>query len=187
MKIYTRGGDTGETSLLSGGRVRKNHARIDAYGTVDELNSVIGVARAARPEAASFDAELGRIQSDLFEIGAQLAAASPSDHFPGVDPSRVEDLERAIDAMERELAPLTAFILPAGAPQAAHLHAARTVARRAERLATALDDVSDASAITLRYLNRLSDYLFVAARLANHEAGIADVPWVSTRKRQRQE
>lgn len=182
MKIYTRGGDTGETSLLGGGRVRKDHERIEAYGTVDELNSFIGVARASWP-GSSIDAELHRVQSDLFDIGARLAAPTASDHFPGVSASRIEELEHAIDAMEGNLEPLRNFILPGGTPAAGHLHVARTVARRAERLVVALHDPADLTNLTIQYLNRLSDYLFVAARLANSEAGERDVPWIAAKKR----
>ena len=168
MKIYTRGGDRGETSLFGGTRVAKSDPRIEAYGTVDELSSFLG--------AISDVAEIPAIQSDLFEIGAHLASPGTS-RFPGVEPSRIEDLERAIDAMERELTPLTTFILPGGSAAAAQLHIARTVCRRAERRVVALEDDSPATQSTITYLNRLSDYLFVAARFANHKAGVADVPW----------
>lgn len=167
MKIYTRTGDQGETSLFGGRRVAKNDPRIEAYGTVDELNSFLG--------AVAVD-DIPAIQSDLFEIGAHLASPGTS-RFPGVDASRIEQLERSIDEMERELAPLTSFILPGGSPAAAQLHIARTVCRRAERRVVALEDDSSATQSTLRYLNRLSDWLFVAARFANHRAGVADVPW----------
>jgi cob(I)alamin adenosyltransferase len=166
VKIYTRTGDLGQTSLFGGTRVAKHDARIEAYGTVDELNSFLGAVTGIDQT----------IQADLFEIGAHLASPGTS-RFPGVDPSRIEHLERAIDAMEAELAPLTAFILPGGSPAAAQLHIARTVCRRAERRVTALEDDSSATRSTIAYLNRLSDYLFVAARYANLKAGVADVPW----------
>lgn len=175
MKIYTRTGDQGQTSLFGGARVAKNDARIEAYGTVDELSSFIGVARAAAPPAET-DAVLHQVQHDLFEVGAHLASPGTS-RFPGVEPARIEELERAIDVMERELPPLTNFILPGGSPPAAHLHVARTVCRRAERLVVALGDDTDATRSTIAYLNRLSDYLFVAARFANLRAGVGDVPW----------
>ncbi len=175
MKIYTRTGDTGETSLFGGARVRKDDARIEAYGTIDELNSFLGVARAGWP-SSSFDAELHLIQSDLFDIGAHLASPGTS-RFAGPDPSRVAALEQAIDAMESELAPLKSFILPGGSLAAAHLHVARTVCRRAERLVVALRDDDEATKASITYLNRLSDFLFVAARFANHKQGVADVPW----------
>ena len=176
MKIYTRTGDTGQTSLFGGSRVAKSDPRIEAYGTVDELSSFIGVARASSVPQ-SVDEQLRQAQLDLFEIGAHLASPGTS-RFPGVEVSRIEDLEHAIDAMTSELAPLTSFILPGGALAAAHLHVARTVCRRAERLVVALQDDSAATKSTIAYLNRLSDYLFVAARFANFKAGVPDVPWV---------
>lgn len=168
MKIYTRTGDSGETSLFGGNRVPKSDLRIEAYGTVDELNSFIGVARASW-QSSPLDADLARIQSDLFDLGARLAAPG-SDRFPGVAPSRIADLEGAIDRMEADLPPLKNFILPGGSVAAAHLHVARTVCRRAERLLVELgEDVA--------YLNRLADYLFVAARASNRAQGVDDVPW----------
>lgn len=175
MKIYTRTGDAGETSLFGGARVPKNDARIEAYGTVDELNSTIGVARAAAPPDR-VDQTLHDVQLDLFEIGAHLASPGTS-RFPGVEERRIAALETEIDAMESELEPLKTFILPAGSPQAATLHVARTVCRRAERLVVALHDDTAATRSTIGYLNRLSDYLFVAARYANRRAGVEDVPW----------
>jgi cob(I)alamin adenosyltransferase len=175
MKIYTRTGDQGQTSLFGGTRVAKDDPRIDAYGTVDELSSQLGVARASTIPVDT-NSELERVQSDLFEIGAHLASPGTS-RFPGVDPQRIEDLERAIDAMEQELAPLTTFILPAGAIGASQLHVARTVCRRAERCVVRLRDDTAATQSTITYLNRLSDYLFVAARYANLRAGVADVAW----------
>jgi cob(I)alamin adenosyltransferase len=175
MKIYTRTGDRGETSLFGGARVAKNDPRIEAYGTVDELNSFLGVARASGlPQ--DLDDQLQQVQMDLFEIGAHLASPGTS-RFPGVDEQRITDLETAIDTMERELTPLTSFILPGGAPSAAHLHVARTVCRRAERCVVGLHDAAPTTQSTIRYLNRLSDYLFVAARLANVRAEQSDVPW----------
>ena len=179
MKIYTRTGDHGQTSLFGGTRVPKNDARIEAYGTVDELNSFLGLARATELPA-DVDRDLHQVQIDLFEIGAHLASPGTS-RFPGVDAARVEELERAIDAMERELAPLTTFILPGGSSSAAHLHVARTVCRRAERLVVALQDDSPATVSTVRYFNRLSDYLFVAARFANRRADVDDVPWLGSK------
>jgi cob(I)alamin adenosyltransferase len=170
VKIYTKTGDTGETSLFGGTRVAKNDARIEAYGTVDELNSFIGLARALWP-SSPIDGELDRVQSDLFDIGAHLAAPG-TDRFPGPEETRIESLERGIDAMTSELPPLTTFILPGGSPPAAQLHVARTVCRRAERLVVALGDER-----TIRYLNRLSDYLFTAARFANLRLRVSDVAW----------
>ena len=173
MKIYTKTGDAGETSLFGGARVPKDDSRIEAYGTIDELNSFLGVARASWP-ASPIDQHFDRIQSDLFDIGAHLASPGTS-RFAGVDPEHVVELERAIDAMESELEPLRNFILPGGSAPAAHLHVARTVCRRAERLVVALHDES-----SIVYLNRLSDFLFVAARFANRKHGVADVPWTSS-------
>lgn len=179
MKIYTRTGDAGETSLFGGKRVSKKDRRIDAYGTIDELNSFIGLARATWPDSP-IDRELERIQSDLFDIGAQLAAPD-NDRFTGVDPDRSTDLETAIDAAEQELAPLSNFILPGGTVAAAQLHVARTVCRRAERIIVSLG--MDAPSATLVYLNRLSDFLFVAARFANRHLGADDVVWATNRGR----
>jgi len=175
MKIYTRTGDAGETSLFGGARVPKSDARIEAYGTVDELNSFLGVARAAWP-SSPIDPQLAAAQADLFEIGAHLASPGTS-RFPGVETARIEELEHGIDAIEDELAPLKSFILPGGSLAASHLHVARVVCRRAERLVVALRDESEATKSSIAYLNRLSDYLFVAARFANHRAGVDDVPW----------
>lgn len=175
MKIYTRTGDAGQTSLFGGTRVPKNDARIEAYGTIDELNSHLGVARASWP-SSPLDAGLHEAQNDLFEIGAHLASPGTS-RFPGVETEQIAKLERAIDAMESELAPLRNFILPGGSLAAAQLHVARTVCRRAERLVVALHDESPATQSSIAYLNRLSDFLFVAARFANQKAGVADVEW----------
>jgi cob(I)alamin adenosyltransferase len=175
VKIYTRTGDRGETSLFGGARVPKNDARIESYGTVDELNSHIGVARAAWP-ASPIDDHLLAAQRDLFDIGAHLASPGTS-RFAGVEASRIEALERAIDAMEAELAPLKSFILPGGTLAAAQLHVARTVCRRAERLVVGLHDDDPATQSSIAYLNRLSDFLFVAARYANRKHGVEDVPW----------
>lgn len=151
----------------------KNHPRIESYGTIDELNSHIGVVRAVWP-ASPIDDELQRIQSDLFAIGSRLAADDPV-RYPGVAPERTSGLEAAIDSMEQRLTPLANFILPGGSLAAAHLHVARTVCRRAERLVVALPDAKDQE--TIGYLNRLSDYLFVAARLANVTQGVPDCLW----------
>ncbi|HSP13696.1 MAG TPA: cob(I)yrinic acid a,c-diamide adenosyltransferase [Thermoanaerobaculia bacterium] len=177
MKIYTRTGDTGETSLFGGKRVPKNDPRIEAYGTVDELNAFIGIARATWSRSP-IDAQLAAIQSDLFDAGAQLASPG-SEKFHGVGAQRVSALEHAIDEMERELPALKQFILPGGTLAAAQLHAARTICRRAERLVVALDDEKTKN--TIVYLNRLSDYLFVAARFANKTSGVDDVSWPGAR------
>ncbi|HVT44836.1 MAG TPA: cob(I)yrinic acid a,c-diamide adenosyltransferase [Thermoanaerobaculia bacterium] len=174
MKIYTRGGDEGETSLLGGERVGKNDPWIEAYGTVDELSAFLGLARASWPDSP-LDGELAAIQSDLFDIGAALAARMARTEFPGVRGDRITSLEESIDRMENELAPLRTFILPGGSLAAASLHVARTVCRRAERRVIALQIPRTNPAVA--YLNRLSDYLFVAARHANRTASVGDVPW----------
>lgn len=178
MKIYTKTGDAGETSLFGGTRVRKDDARIEAYGTIDELNSFLGVVRASWP-SSSLDGQFHAIQSDLFDIGAHLASPGRS-RFAGPPASRVASLEQDIDAMESELTPLKTFILPGGTLAASHLHVARTVCRRGERLVVALRDEDEATKASITYLNRLSDFLFVAARFANHQQGVADVPWTRT-------
>ena len=177
MKIYTKTGDTGETGLFGGTRVSKASPRVAAYGDVDELNSVIGLARVHRIDDER-DALLGAVQLDLFDLGAELAARpGRQSAAPQIGEREIARLERAIDSAEEELAPLTTFILPGGSPGAAHLHLARTVCRRAERgvVGLAADDTLRPEVI--RYLNRLSDLLFVLARLANARAGVADVPW----------
>ena len=177
-RIYTRGGDGGETSLVDGSRLAKDTARIAAYGTVDEANAVIGIARLHTD--GDPDAMLARIQNDLFDLGADLA--TPGTEFADTPALRIVDtqidrLEREIDAMNETLEPLTSFILPGGSPAAAHLHLARTTVRRAERLmvTAARDDTINPAAI--RYANRLSDHLFVLARVLN-DGGKGDVLWV---------
>ncbi len=179
MKIYTKTGDDGSTGLLGPGRLRKDHPRIEAYGSVDELNATIGVARASGMDSG-LDRSLALIQDDLFAVGAALADPNPVGRFHNtVGPERFLRLEREIDAMESELTPLTQFVLPGGSLGSAQLHLARGTCRRAERLVVTLADlpteaVPDALII---YLNRLSDHLFVMARLANSRAGVPDVPW----------
>jgi cob(I)alamin adenosyltransferase len=180
MKIYTKTGDRGDTGLFGGGRVSKACARVDAYGEVDELNSVIGLAR-SEPFDREVDALLEQVQSRLFDLGAELATSPDSKVELGialVSEDEVVRLEQAIDRAETELAPLKTFILPGGSRAAAALHLARTVCRRAERKLVALSESETIRAECLRYLNRLSDTLFVLARLANHRAGVADQPWV---------
>ena len=181
MKIYTRTGDDGESGLFGGGRVGKDHPRVSAYGEVDELSSAIGVARAHEP-AGLFDAELEAIQRDLFVIGGHLATPDPEKVRAALaraelSAERAATFERAMDAAEAELPPLRAFILPAGTPKAAALHLARTVCRRAERAIVALARDAEVPELFLVYINRLSDYLFTLARLANHRAGVGDVIW----------
>lgn len=175
MKIYTKTGDQGETSLMYGQRTRKDDVRVEAYGTVDELNSVIGLAAASLRDAPEGTGDLVRyllrVQRDLFDIGRDLA--TPPDRLTEshVTGERVELLERMIDRLDEGLPPLRQFILPGGAFAAALLHQARTVARRAERLCVALLRQQEANLETRRYLNRLSDLLFVMARTANHRLG----------------
>ena len=176
-KIYTRGGDGGETSLSDGSRVAKDDLRVAAYGDVDELNAVIGLARLHA--SGDIDETLARIQHDLFDLGADLA--TPIVEAPKHPPLRILDrqvdrLEREIDALGQALSSLNSFVLPGGSPLAAHLHLARTVARRAERLATTLAGRETINPCALRYLNRLSDHLFQLARHAN-EDGASDVLW----------
>jgi cob(I)alamin adenosyltransferase len=179
LKIYTKTGDNGETGLFGGPRVPKDDIRIEAYGTVDELNAFLGAAR-IEPLPAEVDAVLVRVQNCLFTIGAELATPNPVRQAtsPIGDPA-IEELERAIDQMEQSLPPLKEFILPGGGPAAAALHIARSVCRRAERRVVTLwrSPGATVSEAAVRYLNRLSDYLFVAARYCNHTAGLADVPW----------
>lgn len=177
-RIYTRGGDKGETSLVDGTRVKKHALRVEAYGTVDEANAVIGLARLHAE--GEIDAMLARIQHDLFDLGADLATPETGRKAEGalrIAASQVERLEREIDAMNERLSPLRSFVLPGGTPVAAHLHHARTVVRRAERVATALSEEEEINREALKYLNRLSDHLFVLARHANGD-GAADVLWV---------
>lgn len=181
MRIYTRTGDTGETGLFGGGRVPKDHARVQSYGDVDELNSAIGLVRATAPERSS-DALLESIQRDLFAIGGHLATPDPERvrqalAKASLSGDRVAALERAIDEAEDQLPPLEAFVLPAGTPKAAVLHLARTVCRRAERSVVHLSHEAEVPDLFVIYLNRLSDLLFTLARLANHQAGVRDVPW----------
>jgi cob(I)alamin adenosyltransferase len=181
MKIYTRTGDGGDTSLFGAGRVPKDHPRVAAYGDVDELNSVLGLVRATSPHDF-FDPLLQAIQRDLFSIGGQLASPDPSAVAKALvkanlSADRVSEFERAIDEAEAELPPLRAFVLPAGSSKAATLHLARTVCRRAERTVVHLARDSEVPPLFLVYLNRLSDLLFALARLANHRARVSDVTW----------
>ena len=177
-RIYTRGGDGGETSLGDGVRVPKHALRVEAYGTVDEANSVIGIVRLHADAAA--DEMLGRIQNDLFDLGADLCVPDTSRKSEGalrVVDSQVERLEREIDAMNGELAPLTSFVLPGGTPAAAYLHLARTIVRRAERMIVELAGNEMVGAGALKYVNRLYDHLFVVSRFVNDKGG-KDVLWI---------
>jgi len=182
-RIYTRGGDGGETSLGSGTRVAKHDLRVAAYGTVDETNAVIGLARLHTGDDTETDAMLSRIQNDLFDLGADLCtpegdarAARKAEGALRIVPAQVERLEREIDTLNEGLEPLKSFILPGGTPAAAHLHVARTVARRAERIMTELAGRERVNADALRYINRLSDHLFVLGRHLN-DRGRADILW----------
>ncbi|MDB4974790.1 MAG: ATP/cobalamin adenosyltransferase [Myxococcaceae bacterium] len=180
MKIYTKTGDKGDTGLFGGARVSKASSRVEAYGEVDELNSVLGLVL-SEPFDDAISRLLTEVQSRLFDVGAELASDPDSKVALGialVSEVEVAVLERAIDQAEAELAPLKTFVLPGGCRAAAFLHLARTVCRRAERRLVALAAEQSVRPEALRYLNRLSDALFVFARLANHRAGIADVPWV---------
>jgi len=179
MKIYTKTGDHGETGLFGGPRVRKTHRRIEAFGEVDELNSHLGFARAAEQPAA-IEATLRRVQHELFAIGAELASPQPEKYdVPQIGDHEAAVLEHEIDKLEESLQPLTEFILPAGCEASVRLQIARSVCRRAERRVVDLVDETggEVSERTIRYLNRLSDYLFVAARYANHSASVTEEPW----------
>lgn len=181
MKIYTRTGDDGTTGLFAGGRVKKNDPRVEAYGTVDELNCLVGLARAVS-EDLELDAILAGIQDDLFVVGADLATPVTSGadvaRAQRLEDGRIGALEVLIDRLEADLPPLRAFILPGGGLVGAQLHLARTVCRRAERRTVALVEAGiETRAVVLRYLNRLSDLLFVIARWANHRQDAGEVEW----------
>lgn len=192
VQIYTRSGDAGETGLFGGQRVRKDDLRVEAYGAVDELNAALGLVAALKADP-ELDALVNDLQHELFLLGADLATPGSAEEQRGavrierVQSAQVERLERWIDRYEAELPPLTRFILPGGQPLAAALHWARVVCRQAERrcvtLACAEDEESpDVNPVVVRYLNRLSDLLFVLARVANHRAGAGDVIWEGRRE-----
>ena len=177
-RIYTKTGDSGETGLGDGSRISKASARIAAIGAVDETNAAIGIARL--DAEGDTDAMLARIQNDLFDLGADLCAPEDGRKAEGrlrIVEAQVERLEREIDAMNAALSPLTSFVLPGGTALAAHLHLARTIARRAEAAMVALTGEEKLNTAALRYINRLSDHLFVMARAANN-AGMGDVLWI---------
>ena len=181
MKIYTRTGDDGDTGLFGGGRVAKDDQRVEAYGDVDELNAVLGMARAVEV-MPRIDEVLVPVQRDLFAIGALLATPDRekmAQHLQKarIDEHRITELEQAIDDADAELEPLRAFILPGGSPKAAALHVARTVCRRAERRVVRLQHDVELPALAVIYLNRLSDLLFTLARLANTRGGAGEVTW----------
>lgn len=173
MRIYTKTGDQGETGLFGGGRVKKDDPRVEAYGTVDELNSVLGVAIAGLPGGLEdIRGELERVQRELFDVGAMLATPAGKSVRWNLEEAHVSRLEESIDRLEAGLPPLKTFILPSGAEAGAMLHLARTVARRAERRVVAIQDEADA--LVIRYLNRLSDFLFVLARSVNQRLAHAE-------------
>ncbi|MBW8786455.1 cob(I)yrinic acid a,c-diamide adenosyltransferase [Rhizobium laguerreae] len=187
-KIYTKTGDDGTTGLVSGPRRLKDDLRVEAYGTIDEANSAIGLARLYTAGLPELDAMLMSIQNDLFDLGADLATPDTGE-LPAYEPLRISEtqvdrVERDIDQLNADLQPLKSFILPGGSPAAAHLHLARTIARRAERLMVALarTDGEILGEPAMKYVNRLSDFLFVAARHAN-DGGHADVLWVPGKNR----
>lgn len=189
MKIYTKTGDAGETGLFGNVRVSKDHLRICAYGTIDELNSVLGLARITleelnskvqRSEGRAIEKDLERIQNELFVLGAELATPAGQKLWAeGITEAAAQALESRMDEMEKLLSPLKNFILPGGTLASAHLHLARTVARRAERELVSLHRVEPQRPTLIQYVNRLSDYFFVAARFCNHLQSVQDVPWIS--------
>src|SRR5262245_13270600 len=181
MKIYTKTGDTGETGLFGGGRVPKDHPRVQAYGDVDELNSALGLVRSTEP-TSFMDELLQDVQRDLFSLGGHLATPDPRKVKEALEKAdlsaqRIASFEQVMDDSDRELPPLRAFVLPAGTPKAAAFHLARTICRRAERNVVTLSHQEPVPPLFLIYLNRLSDLLFTLARLANHRAGVQDVTW----------
>jgi len=184
-RIYTKTGDQGFTGLGDGQRVAKDHPRVTAYGSVDELNATLGLLLASQPDAAEADLLRG-IQNDLFDVGADLCRPQPADEAPGarlrISAAQAERLEAAIDRLNADLAPLTSFVLPGGTPAAAWCHLARTVCRRAERDVITLSHQETVNPQVVVYLNRLSDLLFVLARACNHQ-GRADVLWVPGKNR----
>jgi cob(I)alamin adenosyltransferase len=183
MKVYTRGGDSGETSLFGGRRVSKTAPRVEAYGAVDELNAVVGLVR-AELGTGDLATQLEQVQSSLFDLGSELATPDAAARerkgkpAPRVDDADAEELERWIDALDLELEPLASFVLPGGSRPAALLHLARTVCRRAERRVIQLAAQEPVAPAAVKYLNRLSDYLFTAARAANQRAGVAEPKWI---------
>jgi len=178
VKIYTRTGDSGDTSLFDGTRVKKDDPRVDAYGDIDELNAWLGLARASRLDPA-LDDDVVQLQRDLFALGAQLAdpghTLAPRVSKAVIGDADIARLESLIDRLEKELPPLRRFILAGGSPAGAALHVARTVCRRAERRIVALDPPVDP--VLVRYVNRMSDLLFVLARAANHRGGVSETEW----------
>jgi len=183
MKIYTTTGDQGETSLFGGKRVPKDSFRIEAYGTVDELNSSLGVARAQKP-AKEIDDILGSLQNDLFVLGADLATPLEKQNqtVERIQPEHITRIEKTIDSIEAKLKPLSSFILPGGSHVAAQLHLARTICRRAERFVVKLSREEHIAPHCIVFLNRVSDLLFVLARYANQVGGVVETPWTVRKK-----
>ena len=181
MKIYTRTGDQGSTSLIGNERVKKSDLRINAYGTIDELNAILGIARSLKL-SSQLDEILVRIQNQLFDMGAELASSDPASLSTSfLTEEMVHQQEQVIDQLESELSALKNFILPGGTQTAAVVHLARCVCRRAEREIVALAETVPIREVLIQYVNRLSDLLFVVARSANAEAGENDVPWIKDR------
>lgn len=179
MKIYTKTGDSGQTSLIGGTRVDKDHIRLEAYGTVDELNAFLGLLIDHITHNNSMKDSLCSIQNDLFTLNCYLASEDSNENrdLPRLDENKIEALEKAIDQMNRELSPLKQFILPGGNPVVSHCHIARCVCRRAERHSVALNKVTAVDPLALKYLNRLSDYLFVLARKLSAELKANEIAW----------
>ena len=178
-RIYTRTGDTGETGLFGGGRVAKDDVRVEAYGAVDELNAMLGVIAAGIEEPVMSE-RIALLQSDLFSLGAHLATPDPArvqQHLPPLPLERIEQMEQWMNAASAALPALRSFILPGGSPAGAQLHLARTVCRRAERRVVHLTRAEAVDPGVVRYLNRLSDLLFMLARVANQDAGVSELPW----------
>jgi cob(I)alamin adenosyltransferase len=186
IKLYTRQGDDGSTGLFGGRRVPKDSPRVETFGTVDELNSALGLARAACG-FEQINRVLDRLQSELFDLGANLCTPSDASrkHIPPITPAHIEWLESTIDELCAPLPPMRHFVLPGGCELAARLHLARCVCRRAERLVVSLSKLETLDALVIIYLNRLSDLLFAAARRANQLAGVEDVPWIADRSSDR--
>ena len=184
MKIYTKTGDTGETSLFGGERVKKSHPRVQTYGTLDEANSTLGLAISLLPpgsEQATLQANLIRIQGEIFQIGAELASPKMPASLVLVTSAEITQLEKEIDEMEKTLEPLKNFILQGGHPAGATLHLARTIIRRGERECVELTSIEPIRSEVVQYLNRLSDYLFVAARYLNRLQNTVEHPWIPQR------
>jgi cob(I)alamin adenosyltransferase len=190
MKLYTRSGDDGTTGLFGGGRVGKDHPRVEAYGTVDELNACLGLAASACADDHATEARFAEIiaeaQSWLFDIGADLATPegnAQEERVLRIGDSEVAVVEGWIDEIDGRNEPMRSFVMPGGTEVAARMHLARTVCRRAERLMVALSHTEPVSEGAIRYMNRLSDLLFAMSRLANRERGVADIPWIPAKQR----